>query len=134
MNSPGTATTTGKETASERPFVCHGTPHPGKPCTARLTQAEAWVPTLEVMAKASGRWPTLAKHLTDHIHCGRCSALGRRAGLRFYSYQKTVVEMERRRIRRIMAARQAFAKYLPQDTSQKSSAAGAMPAASADQK
>jgi len=95
-----------------KPFVCHGEPHPGKPCQAKLSQTEAWVPTLAAIRKVAGRWPSLAKDLADHIHCGRCAALGRKAGLRFYSYQKTVVEVERRRVERTQAARQAFKRYL----------------------
>ena len=97
--------------AQGKPFVCHGEPHPGKLCTAKLTQAEAWVPTLAVIRKVTGQWP-MVKNLTDHIHCGRCAALGRKAGLRFYHYPQTVVEMERRRVERTMVARQAFKRYL----------------------
>jgi len=98
--------------APAKPFVCHGEPHPGKPCQAKLTQAEAWVPTLAAIRRMAGRWPSMAKDLADHIHCGRCAALGRKAGLRFYRYPQTVVEMERRRAERTMAARQAFKRYL----------------------
>ena len=98
--------------AMAKPFVCHGEPHPGKPCTAKLTQAEAWVPTLAAIRKVTSRWPSMARDLADHIHCGRCAALGRKAGLRFYRYPQTVVEMERRRAERTMAARQAFKRYL----------------------
>lgn len=94
-----------------KPFVCHGEPHPGKSCTAKLTQAEAWVPTLATIRKVVGRWPSV-KDLADHTHCGRCAALGRKAGLRFYHYPQTVVEMERRRTERTTAARQAFKRYL----------------------
>ena len=97
--------------AETKPFVCHGEPHPGKPCKAKLTQAEAWVPTLATIRKVVGRWPSV-KDLIGHVHCGRCSALGRKAGLRFYRYPQTVVEMERRRTERTMAARQAFHRYL----------------------
>ena len=95
-----------------KPFVCHGEPYPGKPCQAKLSQAEAWVPTLAAIRKMVGRWPSLAKDLTDHIHCGRCAALGRKAGLRFYRYQQTVLEVERRRVKRKASARQAFQHYL----------------------
>ena len=95
-----------------KPFACHGEPHPGKPCAAKLAQAEAWVPTLLAIQKVTGRWPSMAKDLADHICCGRCAAMGRKTGLRFYSYQKTVVEVERRRVERTMAARQAFRRYL----------------------
>lgn len=97
--------------SKDRPFTCHGEPHPGKLCTAKLTQAEAWVPTLATIRKVVGRWPSV-RDLADHIHCGRCAALGRKAGVRFYRYQLTVVEMERRRTERVMAARQAFQRYL----------------------
>ena len=97
---------------SEKPFACHGKPHSGKPCATKLAQAEAWVPTLAAIQKAAGRWPSLAKDLADHIHCGRCAALGRKVGLRFYHYPQTVVEMERRRVERASAARQAFQRYL----------------------
>lgn len=100
-----------QETAAVKPFVCHGEPHPGKPCKAKLTQAEAWVPTLTAIRKAAGRAPSLAKDLAGHIHCGRCANLGRKAGLRFYHYPQTVVEMERRRVERATAARQAFRRY-----------------------
>ena len=98
--------------AQGKPFVCHGEPHPGKPCQAKLTQVEAWVPTIAAIRKVTGRWPSMAKDLADHIHCGRCAALGRKAGLRFYHYPQTVVEMERRRVERTQAARQAFHRYL----------------------
>ena len=98
--------------AAAKNFVCHGEPHPGKLCMANLSQAEAWVPTLAVIRRVIGRWPSMAKDLADHIHCGRCAALGRKAGLRFYHYPQTVVEMERRRVERTMAARQAFKRYL----------------------
>ena len=110
--------------AAIKPFVCHGvvparatraaeqSSHDGKPCTAKLTQAEAWVPTLQAIHKMVGRWPSMAKDLAGHIHCGRCAALGRKAGLRFYRYPQTVVEMERRRVERTTAARQAFRRYL----------------------
>ena len=101
-----------ENTVAVKPFVCHGEPHLGKLCTTKLTQAEAWLPTLAVIIrKVIGRWPTV-KDLADHSHCGRCAALGRKAGLRFYRYPQTVVEMERRRAERIMAARQAFKRYL----------------------
>ncbi len=107
----------------QKPFVCHGvipsratrvaeqSSNDDKPCTAKLTQAEAWVPTLATIRKVVGRWPSV-KDLIDHIHCGRCSALGRKAGLRFYRYPQTVVEMEKRRAERTMSARQAFKRYL----------------------
>ena len=98
-------------TAVVKPFTCHGEPHPGKPCTAKLTQAEAWVPTLLAIRKVVGRSPSV-KDLADHTHCGRCAAVGRKAGLRFYHYPQTVVEMERRRAERVMEARQAFKRYL----------------------
>ncbi len=99
--------------APAKPFVCHGEPYPGKPCTAKLTQAEAWLPTLAVIRKVIGRWPAVKdKDLVGHIHCGRCAAFGRKAGLRFYHYPQTVVEMERRRTERTMTARHAFQRYL----------------------
>ena len=98
--------------APAKPFACHGEPHPGKPGTAKLTQAEAWVPKLARIKKAIGRWPTLAKDLADHIYCGRCAAFARKAGVPFYRYPQTVVEMERRRVERTQAARQAFHRYL----------------------
>ncbi|OGN00427.1 MAG: hypothetical protein A3B91_04245 [Candidatus Yanofskybacteria bacterium RIFCSPHIGHO2_02_FULL_41_29] len=96
--------------AAVKPFVCHGEPRPGKPCTAKLAQSEAWVPALATVRKVVGRWPSV-KDLADHIHCGRCAALGRKAGLRFYRYQQTVVEMENRRVERQQTARQAFKRY-----------------------
>ena len=71
-----------EQTQQVKPFVCHGESHPGKSCTAKLSQAEAWVPTLAIIRKVISRWPTV-KDLADHIHCGRCAALGRKAGLRF---------------------------------------------------
>ena len=98
-------------TVAAKPFSCHGELHSGKPCTAKLTQAEAWVPTLAVIRKVTGRWPSV-KDLADHIHCGRCAALGRKAGLRFYRYPQTVAEMAKRQAERSMAARQAFKRYL----------------------
>ena len=94
-----------------KPFTCHGELKSGKPCTAKLTQAEAWVPTLLAIRKVVGRSPSV-KDLADHIHCGRCAAVGRKAGLRFYRYPQTVVEMAKRQTERVMEARQAFKRYL----------------------
>ena len=93
--------------AQDKPFGCHGEPKPGKPCQTKMAQSEAWVPALSTIRKVVGRWPSV-KDLADHIHCGRCATLGRKAGLRFYRYQQTVVEMEQRRVQRQQAARQAF--------------------------
>lgn len=98
-----------------KPLVCHGEPHPGKPCQTKLAQAEAWVPALTFIRRALGRWPSAVKDLADHTFCGRCSAIGRQAGLRFYRLPATVVEMERRRLERQQTARQAFGRYLPKE-------------------
>lgn len=94
-----------------KPFVCHGEPIPGKPCQAKLAVAEAWVPALRAIRRVAGRWPSQVKDLVSHIHCGRCAALGRRAGLRLYLYGPTVMEMEKRRTERVQSARQAFKRY-----------------------
>ena len=94
-----------------KPFVCHGEPHPGKLCTMKLTQSEAWVPTILTIRKVVGRMPSV-KDLADHTHCGRCAAMGRKAGIRFYRYQQTVVEMANRQAKHIIEARQAFKRYL----------------------
>ena len=100
-----------------KPFVCHGEPHPGKPCQVKLTQAEAWVPTTGMIRHLIDRWPSV-KDLADHTYCGRCSALGRKVELpngrklEFHRYQKTVVWLEQKRAERVMAARQAFKRYL----------------------
>ncbi len=99
------------EQIPEKPFVCHGETRQGVPCDAKLTQAEAWLPTLAAIRKVVSRWPSV-RDLADHIHCGRCAALGRKAGLRFYRYPQTVAEMERRRAEQVMAARHAFRRYL----------------------
>jgi len=96
--------------ATVKTFACHGEPKPGKPCEAKMAQSECWVPALATVRKVVGRWPSV-KDLADHIHCGRCAALGRKAGLRFYRYQQTVVEMENRRVERQQVARQAFKRY-----------------------
>ncbi len=100
---------------ASKSFSCHGEPHPGRPCTAKLTQAEAWVLEASKIAEVTGRWPSV-KDLADHIYCGRCSALGRKAGLRFHHYQKTVVWMEQKRIERVNRARQAFKRYFPKES------------------
>jgi hypothetical protein len=93
-----------------QPFVCHGKPVEGKPCTTELARGSAWVPALATLRKVVGRWPTVAD-LAGHTFCGSCAALGRKAGLRFYLHDLTVKELERRRAERTMAARQAFARY-----------------------
>ena len=103
--------------APAKPFACHGEPHPGRPCMAKLTQAEAWVTATGMIRHLIGRWPTV-KDLADHTYCGRCSALGRKVELpngrklEFHRYQKTVVWLEQKRAERVMAARQAFRRYL----------------------
>jgi hypothetical protein len=94
-----------------KPFACHGESQLGKPCQAKLTAAEAWVPAMRIIRRATGSWPSAVRDLVDHVHCGRCVALGRRAGLRFYLYGHTVVEMEKRRAERVQAARQSFKRY-----------------------
>ena len=104
-------------TEQQKPFVCHGEPHPGRPCTAKLTQAEAWVPGVSTIRKVVGRWPSV-KDLADHTHCGRCASVGRKVELspgrtlEFHRYQKTVVWLEQKRAERVMATRQAFHRYL----------------------
>ena len=95
---------------SAKPFVCHGESHPGKPCMAKLTQAEAWLPAISTIRKVVSRMPSV-RDLADHTHCGRCAAFGRKAGLRFYHYPQTVVRMEQHRMERANAARQAFRRY-----------------------
>ncbi len=91
-------------------YGCHGERH-GKPCAAKVAQSETWVPSLAIIRKVIGRWPTV-KDLADHTYCGSCAALGRKADLRFYRYPGTVAEMERRRAERVLAARQTFQRYL----------------------
>ena len=104
-------------TMATKPFVCHGEPHPGKPCTAKLTQTEAWVIDMATIRQSIGHMPTVGD-LKGHTFCGRCAALGRKVELsngrrfRFYHYPATVAEMEKRRVARVMAARQAFKRYL----------------------
>lgn len=93
------------------PFVCHGEPVQGKPCTAKLTRGTAWVPDLKALRKALGRFPSVGD-LAGHTFCGSCAALGRKAGLRFYLHDATIREMERRRAERTLTARQAFSRYL----------------------
>jgi hypothetical protein len=63
------------------------------------------------LRKVVGRWPVVAD-LANHTFCGSCAHLGRTAGLRFYLHDLTVTELERRRVERSMAARQAFARYV----------------------
>lgn len=122
--------------AAVRPFVCHGEPRSGKPCQVKLTQAEAWVPALAFVRRALGRWPLAVKDLADHTYCGHCQAIGRRVGrkegLRFFRLTETVVWMERRRVERQQAARQAFGRYFPKERSKATSAVGATPTASAE--
>ena len=119
--------------AAVKPFRCHGQRNTGQACTASLTQAEAWLPTLAAIRHATGRMPSAVSDLKDHTHCGRCAALGRKAGLRFYHYPATVQEMEKRRVERVQTARQAFGRYLPKDTKPNvSSAVGATPTALAE--
>ena len=113
-------------------YKCHGERRPGQACKAKLTLAEAWVPVLAAVRQALGRMPSQVADLTDHTFCGRCSALGRKAGLRFYRLPATVVVMERRRVERQQAVRQAFGRYLPKERPSPKSAAGATPAAPAE--
>jgi len=51
-----------------KPFACHGEPNPGRPCTAKLTQAEAWVTATGMIRHLIGRWP-MVKDLADHTYC-----------------------------------------------------------------
>ena len=97
--------------ATAKPFVCHGESHPGPTMHSEADAGRSLGADTGTIRKVIGRWPTL-RDLADHIHCGRCAALGRKASLRFYRYPQTVVEMERRRAERTMAARQAFKRYL----------------------
>ena len=94
-----------------KPFVCHGEPVPGKPCTTKLARGSAWVPDLKTLRKVLGRLPGVGE-LAGHTFCAPCAGLGRKAGLRFYLHDATVKEMERRRAERASQARQAFSHYL----------------------
>lgn len=115
---------------TKKPFACHGE-HGGKPCNAGLSQAEAWLPTLAAIRRAIGRMPSVGD-LKGHTYCARCSALGRKAGLRFYHYPATVAEMEKRRVERVQVARQAFGRYLPKDIRPRASAVAATATAPAE--
>ncbi len=93
-----------------KPYVCHG-----QNCKSGLTLAEAWVPAAAAIRRALGRMPSQVRDLADHIHCGRCAHLGRKAGVQFHRLPQTVAWMEQRRVERMQNARRAFQRYLPQE-------------------
>jgi len=106
-------------------YFCHGERRNGRVCQVKLTSAEAWVPALAAVRQVLGRMPSQVRDLADHTFCGRCSALGRKTGLRFYRLPATVAVMERRRVERQQAARKAFGRYLSKEWSSPKSTATA---------
>lgn len=106
-----------KPTEVALPFRCHGlrlTMKDGQAtelCDRKLARGEAWVPDLGTLRKVLGHMPGVSD-LKDHAHCGHCAHVGRKAGLRFYLHDSTVLELERRRTADVAHARQRFGHYL----------------------